>query len=347
MAGNILGTHLKLMSFGESHGSHIGGVLEGLPSGIEINLDDIQQALDRRKPGQNSFASPRNEADKIQIISGVFEGVSTRTPIAFIIANKDQRSKDYSHLKEVYRTGHADKAYESKYGIRDHRGGGRASARETAVRVAGAGICKGLLPDVEIRAYVSSIGPFSAVSDSMPSQEVIDSSELRMIDPEASQQALAYLQKQKESGDSSGGVIHCFIDNIPSALGEPVYQKLHASLGSAMLSINAVKGVEFGAGFDSARMSGSTFYGEDESYNSGGIYGGISSGDAIHFKVAFKPISSSVMSNKPLDKEGNPVEQKVGGRHDVCVVPRAVPIVEAMARLVISDFYLLQKIHSA
>jgi chorismate synthase len=254
MSANTFGNHLKLTSFGESHGVAMGGVIDGFPAGISIDLTYVVAELARRRPGQAAFSSPRKEADEIEILSGVFEGRSLGTPIAFIIRNKDQRSGDYDHLRELYRTGHADRVYEQKYGHRDHRGGGRASARETVVRVAASALIAQILPDLRVIAYVSSIGPVSCLLEEAPMKGIVEGNPLRMAELRSAEEAKAYLSKLQTAGDSSGGTIHCFLESVPPGLGEPVYHKLQADLASAMMGINAVKGFELGAGSASASM---------------------------------------------------------------------------------------------
>jgi len=357
MAGNTFGNIFRFTSFGESHGLAIGGVIDGCPAGIEIDQEFIQSELDRRKPGQSAITTPRSEDDKVEFLSGIFEGKTTGTPIGFIIKNKDQRSKDYNHLKEVYRPSHADFTYDQKYGIRDHRGGGRASARETATRVVAGSIAKLILKkyQIHILAYVRQIGRIS-MSDQKHniSFQNIEQSVVRCPEPETSVKMIALLEKLLEEGDSTGGVIKCLIQNCPPGLGEPVFDKLHADLGKAMLSINAVKGFEFGKGFKSAEMLGSEM---NDSFRreagkiftqtnfSGGIQGGISNGSIIDFNVAFKPVATIKKVQETVNKKGDNIEFKAVGRHDPCVVPRAVPIVEAMAALVLVDHLLRNNLY--
>ncbi|TDQ31330.1 chorismate synthase [Zeaxanthinibacter enoshimensis] len=347
MAGNTYGTLFKLMTFGESHGPAIGGILEGCPAGLTLNLEAIQGELERRKPGQSAIVTQRKEPDTVEFFSGIFEGKTTGTPIGFAIHNTNQKSKDYSHIKDSYRPSHADKTYDDKYGFRDYRGGGRSSARETASRVVAGAIAKQFLAPVQIRAYVSQVG--SLIMDK-PYQELdlskTESNPVRCPDPEMAGKMEAYIRDVRKEGDTIGGVVSCVIRNVPKGLGEPVFDKLHAELGKAMLSINAVKGFEYGSGFAGVQMKGSEHNdsfsqdGTTKTNYSGGIQGGISNGEDIYFKVAFKPVATLIQSYETIDKEGNAVTVQGKGRHDPCVVPRAVPIVEAMAALVLADFRL-------
>lgn len=350
---NTFGKILRLTSFGESHGSLIGGVIDGFPSGFEIITELIQQELDRRAPGNNPFGTPRKEPDIIEIVSGIFEGRSTGAPIAFFIHNTSQKPADYDHLKNIYRPSHAGYTYDKKYGFHDYRGGGRSSARETAVRVAAGAFCKQLLAkyNVQITGYVSQIGPFKvSVPYHQLSLELINQSPLRCPHPESEKAMISYLEGISEEGDSAGGVVSCIITGVPAGIGEPVYDRFQAVLGAAMLSINAVKGFEYGEGFASAGMKGSEHndaFGEQngeiipKSNHAGGILGGISTGQDIWFNVAFKPVSSIGKTQKTVDKEGKDVDLQIGGRHDVCIVPRAVPVVEAMAALACADLMLM------
>ena len=352
MPGNTIGKIFRLTTFGESHGKSIGGIIDGIPAGIKIDMDFIQNELNRRRPGQSSLTSQRMEKDRVEIQSGIFEDKTTGTPVAFIIPNEDHNSEDYDHLKNLYRPSHADFTYEKKYGIRDHRGGGRASARETAARVVGGALAKLLLQKtgVSITAYVSQIGKIKINTDYKNLDlNTIESSPVRCPDKIISDQMIASIEKIKKEGDTVGGIVSCVIKNVPIGLGEPVFDKLHAELAKAMLSINAVKGFAYGSGFGAAEMKGSEHNdifikkGDKiitESNFSGGIQGGISNGQDIYFKVAFKPVATLMMDQKTVDNKGNDVIIKGKGRHDVCVVPRAVPIVEAMAALVLADFYL-------
>lgn len=347
MAGNSFGTIFKLTTFGESHGSAIGGILEGCPAGISIDFDAVQKELERRKPGQSAIVTQRKEPDEVKFLSGIFEGKTTGTPIGFIIENKDSKSKDYSHLKDLYRPSHADFTYEKKYGIRDYRGGGRASARETACRVVAGAIAKQLLPEIKINAFVSSVGD---VFINKPYQELdfslTESNPVRCPDLETAQKMESLIREIRKSGDTIGGTITCVAQNVPRGLGSPVFDKLHAQMGKAMLSINAVKGFEYGSGFCGAKMKGSEHNdlfnadGSTKTNLSGGIQGGISNGMDIYFRVAFKPVATLMQTQQTIDTKGNLIEFKGKGRHDPCVVPRAVPIVEAMTALVLADFYL-------
>lgn len=350
MAGNSFGTLYKLSSFGESHGTAIGGVIDGCPPGVEINISDIQAELDRRKPGQSAIVTQRKEADEVQLLSGVFEGKTTGTPIGFAIFNTNQKSADYSHIKDSYRPSHADYVYDKKYGNRDYRGGGRSSARETAARVVAGAIAKQFLKPMSIQAYVSQVGDIELNKNYKDMDlSLISSNDVRCPDPEIAAQMEQHIKEIKKQGDTIGGVIDCVIKNVPVGLGEPVFDKLHAQLGKAMLSINAVKGFEYGSGFKGVRMKGSehndSYFtdGTTQTNFSGGIQGGISNGMDIYFRVAFKPVATILQPYETIDKTGNKVQTKGKGRHDPCVVPRAVPIVEAMAAMVMADALLFQK----
>ena len=349
--GNTFGNLFKLTSFGESHGSMIGGIIEGCPAGLEINKGLIQKDLDRRKPGQSKVTSPRKEDDKVQLLSGIFEGKSTGTPIGFLIPNINSKSQDYSNIKDVFRPSHADYTYEEKYGLRDYRGGGRSSARETACRVVAGSIAKQLLNNygIKISAYVSSIGNIFADEKNMDLNKDYDSNIVRCPDNDASEKMINLITDLKSKGNTVGGQIKCIINGVKPGLGQPVFDKLHADLGKAMLSINAVKGFEYGAGFSGSKMTGSVHNDEfivengnvsTKTNNSGGIQGGISNGEEIYFKVAFKPVATIMSKQNSIDKEKNNVELSVNGRHDPCVVPRAVPIVESMAAIVLADHLL-------
>ena len=352
MAFNSFGNLLKLTTYGESHGTAIGGVIDGFPAGLVVDFDAIQEELNRRKPGQSAIVTQRKEPDQVKFLSGIFEGKTTGTSIGFIIENTNQKPKDYSHIKDVYRPSHADFTYDKKYGHRDYRGGGRTSARETACRVAAGSIAKQLLNGIEINAFVSSVG---AIYIDKPYQELdfstIESNVVRCPDEEVAHKMISKIEEIKKAGDTIGGTIMCVLQNVPIGLGEPVFDKLHAQLGKAMLSINAVKGFEYGAGFCSTTMKGSEHNdlfnkdGTTKTNLSGGIQGGISNGMDIYFRVAFKPVATLIQKQKALDVQGNIVDMQGKGRHDPCVVPRAVPIVEAMAALVLADFYLLNKIN--
>ncbi|MFI0426959.1 MAG: chorismate synthase [Flavobacterium sp.] len=349
MAGNTFGKLFKLTTFGESHGEALGGIVDGCPPGIEIDFQAIHAEMQRRKPGQSSIVTQRQEADEVQFLSGIFEGKTTGTPIGFLIPNTNQKSDDYSHIKETYRPSHADYVYEQKYGIRDYRGGGRSSARETASRVVGGAIAKQIIPNIKINAFVSSVGE---IFIDKPYQDLdfskTESNAVRCPDLATAEKMEAYIKEIKKEGDSVGGTITCVIQNVPIGLGEPVFDKLHAELGKAMLSINAVKGFEFGSGFCGAKMKGSEhndLYNADgttKSNLSGGIQGGISNGMDIYFRVAFKPVATLLQKQNVLTTKGEIIEQQGKGRHDPCVVPRAVPIVEAMAALVLADYFLLK-----
>jgi chorismate synthase len=356
MPGNSFGKVLRLTSFGESHGKAIGGVIDGFPAGVKIDLDFVQNELERRRPGQSKWVTSRQEADRLEVLSGIFEGKSTGTPIGFLVWNKDQHSTDYAHLKKAYRPSHADFTYEKKYGFRDYRGGGRSSARETIARVVAGAFAKMLLKEagIEISAFVHSIGEVSLPGnyDAFDLSKT-EESPMRCPDKKTTDKMLLLLEKVAKEGDTLGGVISCVARNVPAGLGEPVFDKLHADLGKAMLSINAVKGFEIGSGFSSARMKGSEHNDlfvkkgdtlTTQTNRSGGIQGGISNGNDIFFKVAFKPIAT-IMKNQPsFDAAGNEVVLEGKGRHDVTVVPRAVPIVEAMAALVLADDLLRNKV---
>ena len=353
MAGNSYGTLFRLATFGESHGEALGGIIDGCPSGITLDLEAIQFEMSRRKPGQSAIVTQRKEPDDVQFLSGIFEGKTTGTPIGFIIPNTNQKSDDYSHIKDNYRPSHADYVYEKKYGVRDYRGGGRSSARETASRVVEGAIAKQMLPEIKINAFVSSVG---TIYLDKPYQELdfskTENNPVRCPDEESAIKMEEYIKVIKKQGDTVGGTISCVIQNVPVGLGEPVFDKLHAELGKAMLSINAVKGFEFGSGFEGSKMKGSD---HNDLYNpdgttktnlSGGIQGGISNGMDIYFRVAFKPVATIMQKQDSLDNKGNITEMTGKGRHDPCVVPRAVPIVEAMAAIVIADFFLLNKTYA-
>ena len=350
MAGNIFGNIFKLTTFGESHGPARGGVIDGCPSGLKIDLNAIQVEMDRRKPGQSAIVTQRKEPDSVTFYSGIFEGETTGTPIGFLIHNTDQKSKDYSHIKDSYRPSHADYVYDKKYGNRDYRGGGRSSARETACRVVAGAIAKQILSEIKITAYVSSVGKIKI--DKHYSD--LDFSEIEKNPVRCADSATALLMEKhikdiRKEGDTVGGIVSCVIKNTPIGLGEPVFDKLHADLGKAMLSINAVKGFEFGSGFEGTKLKGSQHNdsfdkdGNTKTNNSGGIQGGISNGMDIYFNVAFKPVATIMKAQQTIDSNSNVVEIKGKGRHDPCVVPRAVPIVEAMAALVLVDFLLLNR----
>ncbi len=353
MAGNTFGKLFKLTTFGESHGEALGGIIEGCPPGIELDFDAIKLEISRRKPGQSSIVTQRKEEDNVQFMSGIFEGKTTGTSIGFLIPNNNQKSQDYSDIKNTYRPSHADYVYEKKYGIRDYRGGGRSSARETASRVVAGAIAKQIIPTIKINAFVSSVGDIYL---NKPYQDLdfskIESNPVRCPDSETAIKMEQLIRDIKKDGDTVGGTITCVLQNVPIGLGEPVFDKLHADLGKAMLSINAVKGFEYGSGFCGAQMKGSDHNdlyhpdGTTKTNLSGGIQGGISNGMDIYFRVAFKPVATLIQKQEVLDNKGNIVELQGKGRHDPCVLPRAVPIVEAMAALVLADFYLLNKIYN-
>jgi len=350
MAGNTYGTIFKLSTFGESHGKAIGGVIDGCPAGIELDLNAIQRDLDRRKPGQSAIVTQRKEPDEVEFFSGIFEGKTTGTTIGFAIHNTNQKSNDYSHIKDSYRPSHADYVYDEKYGIRDYRGGGRSSARETASRVVAGAIAKQFLAPIEINAYVSAVGHIRLNTD--PSKidlSLIENNPVRCPDPVMAAEMEDYIKQIRKEGDTIGGVVSCIIKNVPVGLGEPVFDKLHAELGKAMLSINAVKGFEYGSGFEGTQMKGSAHNdlfnsdGTTKTNRSGGIQGGITNGMDIYFRVAFKPVATIMQNQETINSSGETVAMQGKGRHDPCVVPRAVPIVEAMAALVLADFQLLKR----
>ena len=352
MAGNSFGNIFKLTTFGESHGIAIGGVIDGCPSGIKLDLEAIQKEMDRRKPGQSAIVTQRKEPDEVKFLSGIFEGKTTGTSIGFIIENANQKSKDYSHIKDSYRPSHADYVYDQKYGVRDYRGGGRSSARETACRVVAGAIAKQVLSSIDINAYVSSVGdielktPYHQLDLSLT-----ETNDIRCPDASTAEKMIDKIKDIRKQGDTIGGTITCVLQNVPIGLGEPVFDRLHAELGKAMLSINAVKGFEYGSGFEGTKMKGSNHNdlfnndGTTKTNYSGGIQGGISNGEDIYFKVAFKPVATIMQNQETIDKDGNTTQMQGKGRHDPCVVPRAVPIVEAMAALVLVDYWLLNKMY--
>lgn len=353
---NTFGTLFRVTTFGESHGKALGATIDGCPAGIAVNEALIQQELDRRRPGQSRITTQRREADQVEILSGVFEGKTTGTPIGLLIHNQDQRSKDYSHIAGSYRPSHADYTYQEKYGLRDYRGGGRSSARETAARVAAGALAKQLLAakGVEARAYVSAVGelelnqPYHTLDLSQTEANIV-----RCPDAAMAEKMIAYIDEVRKARDTVGGIVTCVLTGVPVGLGEPVFNKLHAALGAAMLGINAVKGFEYGSGFAGTRMRGSehndAFYTSPEgrirtrTNYSGGIQGGISNGEDIYFRVAFKPVATLMQDQESINSRGETVTVSGRGRHDPCVVPRAVPIVEAMAALVLADFHLLHR----
>ena len=349
---NTFGNIFRLTSFGESHGVAVGGIIDGCPSGIEMDMDYIQHELDRRRPGQSHITTPREEGDKVSFLSGVFEGKTTGAPIAFTIYNKNQHSSDYDNLKDVYRPSHADYTYAKKYGNRDHRGGGRSSARETISRVVAGAVAKLILKKMSINviAYTSQVGNILLDRDySKLDFSLIESTPVRCPNIEKANEMIQLIEEVKADGDTIGGVVSCIVSGSPIGLGEPVFGKLHAALGRAMLGINAVKGFDYGQGFDVSKRGSQVndeFYNDNgeiktRTNNSGGIQAGISNGQDIYFRVAFKPVSTILRDQKTVDKSGKDTNIKAEGRHDPCVLPRAVPIVEAMAALTILDYYLL------
>lgn len=347
MAGNTYGTCFKLCTFGESHGPAIGGVIDGCPAGLELDMDLIQAEMERRKPGQSAIVTQRKEPDTVRFLSGIFEGKTTGTPIGFVIENTNQKSKDYSHIKDTYRPSHADYTYDQKYGHRDYRGGGRSSARETASRVVAGAIAKQMLKNIKITAYVQAVGSLSLDKPWRNLDfEQIERNPVRTADEAVARQMETYIRDVRKQGETVGGVIRCVVENVPVGLGDPVFDKLHAELGKAMLSINAVKGFEYGSGFAGSQMLGSQHNdifnpdGSTQTNYSGGVQGGISNGQPIVFNVAFKPVATIMQPQTTIDSSGNEVVMEGKGRHDPCVVPRAVPIVEAMTALVLADFSL-------
>lgn len=351
MSSNSFGKILTLTTFGESHGEAIGGIIDGCPAGLTIDFEAIQHELNRRKPGQSKIVTQRKEADKVMFLSGIFEGKTTGTPIGFQIKNTQQRADDYNHLKDTYRPSHADFTYQQKYGIHDYQGGGRSSARETANWVVAGAIAKQLIPSIKIIAFTSSVGniyinkPYQALDFSQ-----IESNLVRCPDQEKATQMIAEIEAIKKQGDTIGGTITCVIQNVPIGLGEPIFNKLQAQLAHAMLSLNAVKGFEYGSGFCGTEMKGSEHNdlfntdGTTKTNLSGGIQGGISNGMDIYFRVAFKPVATIMKTQESINSEGEIIQLEGKGRHDACVVPRAVPIVEALTTMVLADFYLLNKV---
>ncbi|WP_430612396.1 chorismate synthase [Flavobacterium sp. JP2137] len=347
MAGNSYGKRFRISTFGESHGGAIGGIIDGCPSNVVLDMAQIQRELDRRKPGQSKIVTQRKESDQVEFLSGIFEGRTTGTPIGFIIKNENSKSDDYEHIKDVYRPSHADYVYQQKYGFRDYRGGGRSSARETACRVVAGAVAKQLLKDVVITAYVSAVGELGL---QQPSNALdfsnIEKSPVRCPDLHLAAQMEALILEVKKQGDTVGGVISCVIQNVPTGMGEPVFDRLDAELAKAMMSINAVKGVEIGSGFAGAQWRGSQHNdiilpgGKTLTNHAGGIVGGISNGMDIYFRVAFKPVATLMQDQPSVNHDDEAVVVTGRGRHDACVVPRAVPIVEAMAALVLADFLI-------
>ncbi|AGC66851.1 chorismate synthase [Candidatus Uzinura diaspidicola str. ASNER] len=351
MSGNSFGKIFTLKTYGESHGRMIGGIIDGCPSGLKLNLKKIQKELNRRKPGQSNIVTQRKEDDKVSLLSGILDGVTTGTPIGFSIENLNYKENDYHHIHKVYRPSHADFVYEKKYGIRDYRGGGRSSARETATRVVAGAIAKQLIKGIKITAFVSSVG---SIHLNKPYHKLnlycLEDTPVRCPDPLVAGKMIEQIKIIRKAGDTLGGVISCIIQGVPVGLGRPIFNKLHADLGEAMLSINAVKGFEYGSGFSSVQMRGSAhndIFNANETTKtnfSGGIQGGLSNGMDIYFRVAFKPIATIMRKQNSIDIKGKISYLEGRGRHDPCVVPRAVPIVEAMTALVIADHWLLNKI---
>lgn len=355
MYNNTFGNIFRLTSFGESHGKAIGGVIDGFPAGISIDEDFIQHELDRRRPGQSALTTARKEADKVEFLSGIYEGVSTGCPIGFVIWNTNQHSNDYDNMKDVFRPSHADYTYTQKYGVRDHRGGGRSSARETIARVVGGALAKLALKQlgVTVTSFTSQVGIYKLDKDyTHYDLSVAEENPVRCPDPEMAKQMGDYIYNIKGEGDTVGGVISCVVKGCPIGLGQPVFGKLHAALGNAMLSINAAKGFEYGQGFGSMNLKGSQqndlFYNDNghialRTNRSGGIQGGISNGEDIYFRVAFKPVATVLMEQPTVDVNGRETVLQARGRHDACVLPRAVPIVEAMTAMTLLDYYLLDR----
>lgn len=346
-----LGNFLTLSTFGESHGVAYGGIINNFPAGLEVDLEKIQQELDRRKPGQSVIVTQRKESDTVRFLSGIFGGKTTGTPIGFMIENENQKSKDYEHIANNYRPSHADFTYDQKFGFRDYRGGGKSSARETVNWVVAGALAKQLLPEIEINAFVSSVGEIFCEK---PYQELdfskSEDNEVRCPDAETADKMIQKIKEIKKEGNTIGGTITCVIKNVPTGIGEPVFGKLQAELAKAMMNINAAKGFEYGSGFCGAKMTGkehNDIFNEDFSTKtnlSGGIQGGISNGMDIYFRVAFKPVATILRPQESVDKDGNKVTVEGKGRHDPCVVPRAVPIVENVAAFVLADLFLINKI---
>lgn len=353
MAGSTFGTLFRLTTFGESHGPAIGGVIDGCPAGLHLDLEAVQHQLSRRRPGQSAITTQRKEADEVEFLSGLFEGQTTGTPLGFVIRNTNAKSKDYSHLKDTYRPSHADFTYQTKYGIRDYRGGGRSSARETACRVVAGAVAQQMLAaqGIQIRAFVSQVGevklnvPYTELADLAAGEQ----NEVRCPHPETAEAMIARIREVRKAGDTLGGVVTCVAQGVPAGLGQPVFDKLHSDLARAAMSINATRGFEIGSGFQSVALTGSqhndTFvakYGQigTATNRSGGIQGGISNGEDIWFRLAFKPVATVMANQQSVNAEGKTVTLEGKGRHDPCVVPRAVPIVEAMTALVLADHLL-------
>jgi len=353
MAGNTFGKIFKLTTFGESHGKAIGGIIDGCPAGVSVDFDKIQYEMDRRKPGQSKIVTQRKEPDTVEFLSGIFEGITTGTPIGFMIHNNNQKSKDYEHIKNSYRPSHADFVYDKKYGFRDYRGGGRSSARETAARVVAGSIAKQFMSGVQFNAFVSGVGELKLKNPHLVNNfSSVESNPVRCPDPKMAKDMEELIRQIRKEGDTVGGMITCVIKNVPIGLGEPVFDKLHAELGKAMLSINAVKGFEYGSGFEGASWRGSKHNdlfntdGTTKTNYSGGIQGGISNGMDVYFNVAFKPVATIMQDQETIDRSGKETIMQGKGRHDPCVVPRAVPIVEAMASLVLADNFLIARTNS-
>jgi len=355
MGANSFGKIFTLTTFGESHGAALGGVIDGCPAGIDLDLLAVNAQLQRRKPGQSKIVTQRKEEDEVEFLSGIFEGKTTGTSIGFLIRNTNQKSKDYSHLKEAYRPSHADYTYQEKYGHRDYRGGGRSSARETACRVVGGAVALQVLEqlNIKVNSFVKSVGEI-VVNKTYQELDFskIDSNIVRCPESEVAEEMITYIDSIRKDGDTVGGIIQCVIEGCPVGLGEPVFDKLHAELGKAMLSINAVKGFEIGSGFEGTKMKGSAHNDvfvstenglKTSTNNSGGIQGGISNGEDIYFNVAFKPVATIMKDQITVDVNGKEIVLKGKGRHDPCVLPRAVPIVDAMSAMVVLDFYLRNK----
>ena len=346
-----LGNFLNLSTFGESHGEAYGGILTNFPAGVVLDLDEVQNQLDRRKPGQSKIVTQRKESDKVKFLSGIFEGKTTGTPIGFIVENTNQYSKDYEHIANAYRPSHADFAYDKKYGFRDHRGGGRSSARETLNWVVAGALAKHLIPEIKIKAYVSSVGEISCEKsyDELDLSK-IENNIIRCPDEPTAKKMIRKINEVKKNGDTVGGTITCIIKNCPIGLGEPIFKKLQAELAKAMLSINACKGFEYGSGFLGTKLLGSEHNdvfnpnGSTKTNRSGGIQGGISNGMDIYFKVAFKPVATLLRPQESIDKSGNIIQMEGKGRHDPCVLPRAVPIVEALSAFILADMFLINRI---
>lgn len=348
---NILGNFLTLSTFGESHAPAYGGIISNFPAGLKVDLEQIQMELNRRKPGQSAIVTQRKESDRVQLLSGIFEGKTTGTPIGFIIENENQKSHDYDHLIDTYRPSHADYTYNQKFGFRDHRGGGKSSARETITWVVAGAFAKQLLDNISVKAYVSSVGDIICKKPyNMLDLSNIESNEIRCPDAETAEKMIAKIKAIKKQGNTIGGTITCVIKNVPIGLGEPVFGKLQGELAKTMMNINAAKGFEYGSGFEGTKLLGTEhndLFNEDfstKTNHSGGIQGGITNGMDIYFKVAFKPVATLLQPQESIDKNGNFATLQGKGRHDPCVLPRAVPVVEALAAFVLADMFLINKI---